>query len=239
MVRVRIVLVAAVLIAGRRRGAGAIARTRRPGAGARDLAGRQDRDLRQLRHLRDPLVAGEGRRIRGAAFPRWRGQRGGAAARRPRRHRAARTPASRSGSPARRSRSPCSKATRRRSSRSRFRRMARRSASASWDHTARLWPLAGGERARARRPQGQCERRCVHARRQVGRHRRLRRDAAHLAARRRRARGRHAADAAQHRRDRARRRDRRRRRRWQGLFPDRQTASSGARSRSARCRSSP
>ncbi len=46
-------------------------------------------------------------------------------------------------------------------------------ASASWDRTARLWPLDGRPRARARRPHRQRQRRRVHARRPRRRHRRL------------------------------------------------------------------
>ena len=41
-------------------------------------------------------------------------------------------------------------------------------ASAAWDHTVRLWPLAGGHAARARRAQSERQRRRVHAGRQVG-----------------------------------------------------------------------
>ncbi len=60
-------------------------------------------------------------------------------------------------------------------------------ASASWDHSVRLWPLAGGlRRTRARRQRAERQRRCLFARRQGGHQRRLRRHGAHLEARRRR-----------------------------------------------------
>ena len=67
--------------------AGAIARPWRAGARAGDLARRQERDLRQLRHLGDPLVARAQRRRAGAALPRQRGERGRLAQGRPHRHR--------------------------------------------------------------------------------------------------------------------------------------------------------
>ena len=73
----------------------------------------------------------------------------------------------------------------RRSSRLPFRPTARRSPPPSWDSTVRLWPLAGGDAARARGPHAERQRRRVHAGRQGGGERRLRSDAAHLAARRR------------------------------------------------------
>ncbi len=92
--------------------------------------------------------------------------------------------------------------------------------------------------ARARRPFAKRQRRGLHARRQVAGQRRLRPDAAHLAARRRRADHRHAADAAQCGRGRARRRDRRRRRRRHACSSCRRPASSAASSTAARRRSS-
>ena len=92
-------------------------------------------------------------------------------------------------------------------------------ASASWDHTARLWPLAGGApRVIARHAQSVNG--VAFAPDGRARHRRLRRDAAHHAARRRGSAGhRHAADRAQHRGGRPRRRDRHRRCGRQGLPP--------------------
>ena len=88
------------------------------------------------------------------------------------------------------------KGTPRRSSRSRFRPTARWLASAAWDNTVRLWPLAGGSAARARGAHAERQRRRVHAGRQGGGERGLRSDAAHLAARRRCGDDRHAAGAA-------------------------------------------
>ena len=75
--------------------------------------------------------------------------------------------------------------------------------------------------ARDRRPRAERQRRRLHARRPRAGDRRLRRDAAHLAACAMAVRDRRddAADAAQYGCGRARRRDRHRRRRRQGLFP--------------------
>ena len=84
-------------------------------------------DLRQLRHLGDPLVARAQRRRAGAALPRKRGQRGRDPARRTARHRRRGRHASRSGSRASPRPAQCSKATPRRSCRSRCRRTATRS----------------------------------------------------------------------------------------------------------------
>ena len=66
------------------------------------------------------------------------------AAGRPHRHRRRGRPHRDLASRARRRPRACSKATPRRSSRSRSRRTAATLASASWDRTVRLWPLAGG-----------------------------------------------------------------------------------------------
>ena len=74
-------------------------------------------------------------------------------------------------------------------------------ASAAWDNTVRLWPLAGGEPARARRAHAERQRRRVHAGRQIGRQRVVRSHLAHLAARRRRADDRHLAGAVERGRD--------------------------------------
>ena len=68
-------------------GASAIARPWRAGAGAGDFARRQGSGLRQLRHLGDPLVADAQRRRAGDALPRQRGERGRLAQRWPHRHR--------------------------------------------------------------------------------------------------------------------------------------------------------
>ena len=215
----------------RRPRARAVARPWRAGARGRDFGRRRGGALRQLRFLRDPLVADAQRRRTGAALPRRRGECGRAARRRPRRHRPARTAASRSGATASRSPTRCCRDTPRRSSRSRVSPDGATLASASWDHTVRLWPLAGGSAARARRPHAERQRRRVHAGRQGGGERGLRSHAAHLAARRRRADHRDLADAAQRGRGRARRRDRRGRRERQGVFPRQR-----GRSRTARCR---
>ena len=107
--------------------AGAVARPRRAGARARDLGRRRDRRLRQLRYLRDPLVADPQRRRAGAALPRKRGERGRARCPTAASSPAARTAGSRSGSRARRRPTRCSRATPRRSSASRCRPTARRS----------------------------------------------------------------------------------------------------------------
>ena len=56
-------------------------------------------------------------------------------------------------------------------------------ASGSWDHTIRLWPREGRRPARAGRQCAERQRRRLHARRQGAGERRLRYDAAHLAAR--------------------------------------------------------
>ena len=117
-------------------------------------------------------------------------------------------------------------------------------ASASWDHTARLWPLAGGAPRVIEGHTQNVNGVAFTPRRPRARHRRLRRDLAHLAARGQRLAGRrHAADAAQCRGGRARRRDRHRRRRRQGLFPlgrgrAQGRGRGGDRRRSSRSRSS-
>ena len=127
-----------------RRGAGAVARPWRAGARARDLAGRQARGLRQLRHLGDPLVARAQRRRAGAALPRRRGERGRAAAGRPRRHRRRGRAASRSGGRASRSPTRCCKGHTAPIVALAVSPDGATLASASWDRTVRLWPLAGG-----------------------------------------------------------------------------------------------
>ena len=92
-------------------------------------------------------------------------------------------------------------------------------ASASWDHTVRLWPLDGGA---PRVLEGNTQNVNGVAFSPDGKQsdqRRLRQHAAHLAARSRRPDRAHAGIAAQQRGGRARRRDRHRRRQRQGLFP--------------------
>ena len=96
-------------------------------------------------------------------------------------------------------RRPCSKATPRRSSRSRCRPTARRSPRRRGITRSGSGRSPAATHARARRPQAERQRRRLHARWQVAGQRRLRPDRAHLAARRRRADHRHAADAAQRR----------------------------------------
>ena len=99
-----------------RRGAGAIARPWRAGARAGDLARRQARGVRQLRHLGDPLVARAQRRRAGDALSRRRGECGRLSARTGASSPPARTRISRSGRRASRSPTRCSTATPRRSS---------------------------------------------------------------------------------------------------------------------------
>ena len=112
-------------------------------------------------------------------------------------------------------------------------------ASASWDRTIRLWPLARRRAARAGRPSAERQRRGVHAGRQGAGQRGLRPDAAHLAARRRRADRRDAADAAQFGRGRAATARSSPAAPTAACFSSRRPASSAARSTAARRRSSP
>ena len=112
-------------------------------------------------------------------------------------------------------------------------------ASASWDHTVRLWPLTGGTPRVLQGHAQKRQRRRLHAGRQAIDQRRLRRDLAHLAIVRRRRGGAQPADAAQLGGGCARRRDRHRRRRRQSLFPFAQGRDARAMSKPRRRRSSP
>ena len=141
---VRVLTAACVAAVACGDGARAIARAWRAGARARDLARRHAGGLRQLRHLGDPLVAGAQRGRAGAALPRRRGQRGRAVSRTAASSPAARTRASRSGRRASRSPTRCSRATTAPVVALAVSPDGATLASASWDHTARLWPLDGG-----------------------------------------------------------------------------------------------
>ena len=130
------------------------------------------RALRQLRLLRDPLVARAQRRRAGAALSRRRGECRRAAQGRPRRDR-------RRGRPhrdlePRRASSPttCWKATRRRSCARGFARRHDARLRLVGSHRAAL-AARGRRAARARRPHAERQRRRVHAGRQVARQRRL------------------------------------------------------------------
>ena len=138
--------------------------------------------LRLIRFLGDPLVADAQHGRAGAALPRRRRERGRAARRWARRDRSAPTAASRSGAPANPRPTPCCPGTPRRWWRSPFRPTAQCPLRPSWDNRVRVWPVAGGSPARARRPQPERQRRRVHAGRQGGGERVLRSHAAHLAA---------------------------------------------------------